>query len=333
MAPQIKQKDLNSIIHLPPRATAVTIEEAERRNNARVKLDFGIPEVDKVLVPCIKGDMIGFVALTSQGKTTNMIRLLKYWGGCLRQLNPVKPPLIVYCTWETSVEEFMLVASAGESGQSLESIGRGTADIGRIKMALANMLGTNIVVLGVSRGEEGSFVPTLGDIAEALKILKEGYEVAVVAFDYLQRIPDLSRGKDRRLIVAENAQAIKDMAMEMGFIASVGIQANRRVYGYPGLQLPTTMDSNESADIEHIIDKMLGFTLPARYLDLGTAFQVNRLEYKVDLDTMVMALLKQRFGPCNRSHVWVLKTDMATADCTLAVGQIPTEEPDEDGRF
>lgn len=325
-----KTRDVRQIIHLPPRATAVTIAEAERIVNSRVRLNFGIPEIDKIMVPAIAGNMIGFLALTSQGKTTSMIRLLKYWGEVLRQMNPSKPALVVYCTWETSVEEFMLVASAGESGQSLEDIGRGIAAINQIKVALANMLGDNIVVLGVSRDEQTNFVPTLGDIAEALKILAQDYEIAVVAFDYLQRIPDMGRTKDRRLVVAENVQCIKDLAMGMNFIAAVAIQAHRRVYDYEGLQLPTTMDCNEAADIEHALDKLFGFTLPARYMDLKTAFEVNDLEYTIKSDTLVMALLKQRFGPCDRSHVWVLKADMAKANYSLAQGQIPTGDVNED---
>lgn len=327
-----KTKDINSIIHLPPRATTLTIAEAERRINAHIRLNFGIPEVDKVMIPAIRGDMIGFVALTSQGKTTTMIRLLKYWGEELRKTNPSKPPLVIYVTWETTVEEFMLVASAGMSGQSLEDIGRGIADIGKIKLALANMLGNNIVVLGVSRDEEDSFVPTLGEALEAIRILKQSYDVAVVAFDYLQRIPDLNRRQDRRLIVAENAAIIKDYAASMKFVAAVAIQANRRVYGYPGLQMPTKLDCDESAAIEHTLDKLFGFTLPPHYMDLGTQFQVNDLEYTVNPNTMVMALLKQRFGPCNRSHVWVLDADMARASYILAQGSLVVEG-EKDDRF
>lgn len=313
-------------VFLPPRATVVTVEEVERRTHNPYQFTWGIPEIDKRMIPPVAGDMISILARQGMGKTTTMISLARRWAEQCRKMNPTKPPLIAFCTWETTVEEFVSVATAHDSGQTLEMIGRGQADLGRIKGALVKMLGNNLVIIGRSASQrrikgtaselDRALMPTLPDVNQAFAmLLDQGFEIAAAFFDYLQAIPDKKRNfdRDRTPLITENTFMVKEMAVAQGFVATVGVQSDRRVDKYEGLRLPQPSDSQWASAIEQTTDKLFSQTIPAKYTPVGDEIHLNGWRYPCAEKSLAVQMVKQRFGPYAQEDIWMVEADFATA--------------------
>lgn len=314
--------DPNDFLFLPPRATTATVQEVENRANNPYKLIWGIPEIDARMIPAVKGDFISFLARQGMGKTTTMITLARNWAKQCRLMNPKKPPLVVYCTWETTVEEFIAVATAGDSGQTLEAIGRGQADIRAIKNALVKMLGDNVAVVGRSAtqsrmtGTGQAMMPTIADVGQVLLHLRKAdFDIAAVFFDYLQAAPGVKYDfdRDRTSLVTESAFMIKDLAMNLGFVAGVGVQADRRVDNYEGLKFPRPSDAQWASAIEQVTDKMFALTIPSKYLSIGQSVELKGWRYSILPSTLGVSMAKQRFGPYGKDDIWLLDADFSTA--------------------
>lgn len=320
--------DVDDFIYLPTRATSVAVREVERRRNAKYHLDWGIPDIDKRWVPPAPGELICFMGLPGHAKTTTMITLARRWAQLVRARKDKqgRSPLIVYATWETTIEEFALVFTAKDSGESLESIGRGLADQKRIERALVQMLGTNVAMVGVSGETRRSQVaqprhrsplPTVADLDLCLqKLAIQEFEVAAVFVDYIQRIPSeksWSSHSERTAVVSENTSRLKDLAMVHDVPIVCGVQARREVSGYSGLKLPGPQDAQHSSTIEQDADKLLSFSRPAKFWDIGKDFDCYEFKYRIEPGTMAVQLLKQRWGPQEKDDLWILDYDFAAA--------------------
>lgn len=311
-------------IFLPPRASTATIAEVQRQLDSPYYLDWGIPAIDARIFPPVPGTQIGIVARPGHAKTTTMITLAKRWSKLLRMHKDSKgrSPLVAYATWETSVEEFMCVYTAEVSQQSLEAIGRRTANVQRIESALVHSLGNNVVVIGQSSKRElqsKSRMPNLDDIRLCVQSLKaDGYEIAVLFVDYLQRIPHpkYNGENDRSSRVSENTEILKDLGVCEGFATVMGVQAARVVDDHPGLKLPTLNDAQWASTIEQTADKLWALTIPSKYLPVGKPFEVGDWRYQVTPSTLVLQSLKQRWGPHEKGDIWVLDCDLSQASLT-----------------
>lgn len=320
--------DPTDFIYQPPRATSVAIKEITRRMNVKYRLDWGIPEIDYRWIPPVPGDKISIIGRPGHTKTTTMLYLAKRWAKLVRSQKDAngRSPLIIYATWETTVEEFMAVYTAGDSGQSLESIGRGTADLMAIENAMVATLSNNVVIIGQSndskqnRGQlltNRTPMPTLVDLDLCLQYLhNQGFTIAAVFIDYLQRIPGLKplrSSEDRALVVGKHVEELKDLAVVHQVPLVVGVQAGRHVDKYAGLQLPADGDGQWSSNIEQTSDKIISITRPAKYLELNQKLDINGMNFNVLSETIVLKMLKQRFGPQDDADMWALECDFASA--------------------
>lgn len=315
-------------LYMPPRASMVTMKEVNRRMSSPYRLNWNISEIDARWIPPVPGEVISFMGRPGHAKTTTMIALARMWSVQVRKLKNKngKEPLIVYATWETTVEEFMAVYTTKDSGQSLESIGRGTANVPSIERALVNTLGDNVVVLGRSsdsQRERGGTLrtrtplPTILDIDYCLSHLKEqGFDIAAVFIDYLQRI----RGnkpwrsiEERSSQVSEHTELLKDLAVTHDVAMVVGVQADRKVDRYDGLKFPLDSDAQFSSSVEQCTDKLMSLTRPSKYMDVGSSIVCNGWEYEVTPEMLAIQMRKQRFGPQDESDLWLLNCNFAHA--------------------
>lgn len=301
-------------IHLPPRAISVSVDEYKRRMNRPQHLTWGIADIDLRVVPYAPGDMITIIGRPGMGKTSVMIYQISRFAEIVNTVDMgVKNPIFVYATWETMVEEFMAVFSASKSGYNLEDIGRGRADLGKIKHAMVSMMGASVAIFGRSMEDARSRlpVPTLSDYRDAIFMLQdEGFTVIGSFLDYAQRIP-AERGAERRSEdrsgrVSENIEQIKDIGMTTGVWQEVGVQARRDVDEYGGLKFPTMSDGQWTSSIEQTTDKCFSVTMPAKYLDVGTEIKLRGFTYEVSDHTLGLKLLKQRFGGATEDDVWLI---------------------------
>ena len=314
---------IGKYVHLPPRAISVSVEEYKRRMNRPQHLTWGIAEIDQRVVPYAPGDMITFLGRPGMGKTSIMIYQISRFADIVNKVDMgVENPIFMYATWETMVEEFMAVFSASKSGYNLEDIGRGRADLGKIKHAMVNMMGASVAIFGRSMEDARARlpVPTLADYRDAIFMLQDqGFTVIGSFLDYLQRIPAERsfdrRNDDRSSRVSENIEEIKDIGMTTGVWNVVGVQAKREVDDYGGLKFPSMQDGQWSSNIEQASDKSFSVTMPAKYLDIGTEVKLRGFIYEVTDQTLGLKLLKQRFGGATEDDVWLIGFN--AADVTM----------------
>jgi len=324
-----------SYIHMPPRAITVSVDEYERRISSPRSLTWGMEKIDDRVIPPMPGDLISILGRPGMGKTTIMVFLAKRFSGIANQkLLNVERPLFIYATWETMVEEFMGVFSAQSSGFTLEDIGRGNADLAKIKRAMVHSMGLSVAVFGRSMPDARTSIPTptLFNLSDAIKILNDmGHTVVGVFIDYLQQIPGLhynDRRDDRSARSSENLAYIKEVGIATGTFMIVGCQARREVDDYGGLKFPQLSDGQWTSTIEQASDKVFSITIPVKYLPEGTEITIGRWEYAVTDSMMGIRMLKQRFGPASDNDVWLLDLNMATADASLhdTIGEVGNDD-------
>lgn len=313
---------IGKYVHLPPRAIAVSVAEYKRRMDRPQHLTWGIADIDYRVVPYAPGDMITILGRPGMGKTSVMIYQISRFAEVVNTVDMgVENPIFMYATWETMVEEFMAVFSAAKSGYNLEDIGRGRADLGKIKRAMVSMMGASVAIFGRSMEDARARlpVPTLSDYRDAIFMLQDqGFTVIGSFLDYLQRIPAERghdrRGDDRSSRVSENIEEIKDIGMATGVWNVVGVQAKREVDDYGGLKFPSMQDGQWTSSIEQATDKSFSVTMPAKYLEIGTEIKLRGFTYEVSDQTLGLKLLKQRFGGATEDDVWLLGFNAATVE-------------------
>lgn len=317
------RKGSDQYLHFPSRAGAAATEEFTRRQAEQVRFDWGVPILDQYLTPMMRGDLVTLVGRPGHGKTSLMIAAIKRASELLRQERNDVKRYAVYVTWETLVEEFVAIRLSGASGQTLESIGRGTADLLALEKAIAMSVADRIVVVGRSMATTGP-MPNLLDVEACLRTMVEnGTPPAILGFDYLQRIPGRP-GQDRTQTVPENLEMIKDLALSFSVPALVAVQAKRDVDEYKGLQVPSLSDGQWTSNIEQTSDKVIGTTLPAKYLEKGRVIEVGSEKYEVNSRLMAIKVNKQRWS--DAGDVLMLDFDPRTLNFGPAACKADEEE-------
>lgn len=301
-------------LYQPARAARVAMEEYDRRSKAPYSLTWGVPEVDEYIIPALPGDLNCFLGRPGHAKTTTLVHLCK-------RMSPKMPDgyLSVYATWETLIEELVAIYSSEKSNQSLEAIGRGTADMVRLADAIATGISDNVAVVGRSmerdeRGNVADFqVHTLDDLEACLSyITSTGMKIGALFVDYLQRIPSGRRNVNRSEQVSEHLERIKDMALRFTCPSFVACQANREVDEGSGLLIPDLSSGQWASAIEQTADKLYGQTRPILYMEEGQQVILKKqgFVYEVNRRMMVYKVLKQRWGDSGKIFVLGMTPEM-----------------------
>lgn len=329
------QDETGDFVYPPSRSTKVALAEFEKRIQQKSVFDWGITEIDKRVIPAISSDVISLIGRPGMGKTMCMVYLGHRFDSIIRNINtqdPSQTSVLVYATFETTVEEFVGIFSSPLSGYSLEDIGRGNADLKQLESALVQTLGSSLVVYGQSmENKDSSQQPDLPNLDLMLSKMRNeyGWNVKGVLVDYLQRIPHHNKyDTDRTGGVTHNLEMIKHLALKHGTPFWVAIQARRDVDDYKGLKFPAMSDGQWSSVIEQTSDKVFSLTVPSKYMELGKRIDLNGWYYDVTDEMIGIRMLKQRFGPADTSDVWLLEMDYKNLSLREAVvaGEVEEEE-------
>lgn len=302
-------------IFLPPKAALESMNTYAALSHSGPVLDFGHAGIDARINPLLPGDLMSVIARPGMGKTSLMAYLAKRWA-TMAELKQARS-LVLYSTWETLVEEFVGVITAGDSGQTLEDIGRGRADMSAIRLSMGGVLGSSFAIVGRSRttSHRGLLPPTLSDLHRSVEWLSDqGWNVAAIFVDYLQRIPGsnpATRMEDRSSRVSENLELCKDLALRHACAIVVGVQARREVDDHGGLKMPAIADAQWSSVVEQTSDKVLGLSIPSKHMSIGDDVVVAGNRMSITANSMAVQLLKQRFGAASHDDMWLVDFDAA----------------------
>jgi len=312
--------DFSSDMVFPPaRAGAVAMQEFRRMANAPYHLDWGIRDFDEYVIPMQPGDVVSLLARPGHTKTSTLIHLAKRASVLASTISD--NAIAVVATWETTVEEFVGLLTAGQSGQSLEQIARGQADLQKVEEAIVQAIVNRVYIFGRSRkGTVATTSFTLQIVDDLLRgLIAEGKNIILLGLDYLQRIPGLQVGMNPRDRVTVNMDISKDIALQRGCPVVIPVQAKRDVDDLTGLKMPRLNDPQWSSDVEQASDKVIALTRPCLYMAEGSMIVTDQsigAGHKVTDSLLVAQVLKQRWGKAGEK--FFMRFDVKSVSLTEA---------------
>lgn len=324
---QMKQDIPNyrDFVHSPSRSVSHALQEFKRRQNANYRLTWGVKNIDEYLIPMMDGDLISLLARPGHAKTSTLIHLARRGSQACHELaeqGTGYDKIVVYATWETTIEEFIGLLTANESGQTLEDIARGRADLEKIRDVAVGNIGNRIYIIGKS-SKKPSHTPITLDVVDYIlrDLAEEGKHPLMVCADYLQKIP-AARSMPKNERVEMNVGLLKDLGLNHGCPVGVAVQASREADDQNDLRLPTMSMAQWASAIEQDSDKIISQTRPIMYMQEGSEItqSENGSTVVVTENLMVYRVIKQRWGR-------VGKTFFAHLDpSTITISNITEEE-------
>lgn len=262
-------EDIRKLVHTPPEIARDFVAWAERRKT-EPGIPWGVPLLDKYMLPMYPGDLVTVLGRPGHGKSSFLAFLAREHSKRLRA-QPDNNKCVVYCTWESTVEELANFLLANEQ-YSVTDVARGRVPIDVVQRQSSKMIGSRIFIIGrgIGRIDTVGLRLTPEIVFRIIESMEEDYGVKpdLMLFDYLQLIPSENH-RDRREQIAEAPIRIKELAQTVGAPAVCAVQASRTVDEYK-VKLPRVSDAQWSSSIEQTSDKMLGMWRPVLTQQPGT---------------------------------------------------------------
>ena len=246
----VEPTDLLRIVYTPNDIARLTVRTVEERmENKGQGLTTGIATLDKILMPFFPGELIGVMARTSNYKTGFMQFLARQFAAQI-DANESKNEMVVYVTWEVSIEELGFYDLAHMADVDASQVWQGNITpngLEQIKTAAMHRAAQPIWTIGHSLARRRELRKlTLDKVRDALlevEIHQDGFHPRAIFLDYLQEI-DPIEGQDRRERMINNVEMAKQLARDLGCPVFIGVQAGRRV-DERAFRLPQIGDGEE----------------------------------------------------------------------------------------
>lgn len=286
--------DCRTLVHTPAELAAEYIAWAEHiRSDPGVP--FGVPAIDRHVIPMRPGELISIIARPGMGKTSLMAYLAREQAKRITAAGNADTQAVVYVTWEQSAEELEAFFQA-DGQHSLSDIAWGRADIDAIKRKAMGRARMPIWVIGHGIGRAGLKTPRMTPdvVLGAIETMKADFGIApaLMLFDYMQLVP-VSTARDRVQQVTEVPIRIKELALRIGTPAVVGVQAGRSV-DERDVKIPEMRDAQWASSIEQTSDKVFGLWRPSQTEPPGEGVKVGNEFYEVNERLLIIRMLKQR---------------------------------------
>lgn len=302
-----------ALVHTPAEVGKAYLAWAERLRNDP-GIIWGVPCVDKRVIPMRAGELISILSRPGHGKTSLLARLARLEAQRIinRHDGPPYSEAVVYCTWEQSAEELNAMFQASKE-YTISDIAWGKAPLEIIRKQSVKRASLPIWVIGHGIGRAHHKAPRLtpDTVLEAIESMEQDFGVkpTLMLFDYLQLIPSRNY-QDRVQQVTEMPIRVKELALRIGCPAFCGVQAARRVDDRDD-KVPEMRDAQWASSIEQTSDKIFSVCRPIRYFPNGGLMSLDGYgDLAVSENLMILRLLKQR-GDSGR-HTWPLYFDPAT---------------------
>lgn len=288
-----------SVVYSPQEVGALTVELLQDlRSNRTIGLRTGIDPLDEVMLPMRPGELVTVVGYTSHYKSGFMNFLAR---SAIRQCR--EGDVVVKVTWEQSVEEDTLSWLAADSNTPVTAMVMGNADWDIVMQAYAKRITVPLWIVGHSslRSEErGKPRPriTMTDVLNAceyisVRAIDGNQKIRMVVLDYLQRIrPDATDGNTKREQMMEAVNKAKDLAVSLGCVVVLGVQASRGVQDRE-FKLPRLDDGQETSNIEQSSDRVISLWYPIKTEPPGSKLEDGTV---ITENVLICGLLKQKLG-------------------------------------
>jgi replicative DNA helicase len=302
---------MKHFIYTPAESTTRYIQYAEALQQGE-GLDYGCI-LDQAVVPLRPGEVEFVVARPGHGKSAWMAYRARRAARQLIARGEDKKKVVLYFSWEQPIEQMEANFQAGLD-YTVSDIAWGRADIEHVKTKAMERVKLPIWLGGKSLADKNQRGPrmTIDAIFEGIRSLKDefGVEPALICFDYLQIIP--VQGKtDRQTEVTEATYQVKEVAIDVGCPAVVGVQAKTAVDA-KGVKIPDMGEAWYTSATDHVGDKIFGVMKPIKMMDEGRDLEFGGHHYTVDDNLFLIKMTKQRM---EKGHgKWAVHFDMSTME-------------------
>ena len=287
-----------SIVFDPSLVSTLTVESISAARSNPDNLRTGIPQLDDHYVMFRPRRVNGILAYTSHGKTSLMNILARNF---VPQL--AEDEVVIYATWEDSVEDMTLSYLANTSRIPITSLFNGklsATEWDSMMRAATQRAATPLWVIGHSEQKEARRPRlTMTDITAAMEYIvdKRKKKVRAVFLDYLQRINrDDKKGEMRGQYMAI-MDSVKDLALDFNTCVTIGTQVGRDIKERKWKQ-PQDNDAQETSNFEQTCDGMISLWIPKKTEKIGDSLieksGVDGQAVFVTENLMLIQTLKQK---------------------------------------
>ncbi len=320
------------LVFTPQEASTAYVEYAgqiQRDIQTGLCPTWGVPSMDRVIIPLKPGGVTGIIARPGHGKSSLAAYIAKRTARML-DANDIEDRSVVYCTLEQTIEELEAFFQAGDE-YTVTDLAWGRVDMEKVKRGAVSRIDLPILTIGrsMTRRKRTPKI-TVDTMYQAIASIEEKWHMrpALVVIDYIQIVP-IERHVKRMTQVAEAIVATKELAAQIGAPIIVCVQARRDVDDYDS-KIPTTRDCQWASAIEQAADKLIGIWRPCLTESqmIGSEIKINGRPVKLTQNLFVAKLLKQRWDAAGQT--FLLHFDPAAvklADLELDYGEIADEEP------
>jgi len=258
-----------SFIFDPSLVSTLTVGSIRTAQNNPDYLMTGIPMLDDHYIMHRSGRVNGLIAYTSHGKTSLMNILARNF---IPQIG--EDEIIIYATWEDSVEDLSLSFLANVSRIPMQSLFSGKLSVNEwdaMMKAATQRASTPLWLIGHSEQKEARRPRlTMTDIWNGMEYIvdKRKKKVRAIFLDYLQRINrDDNKGEVRSQYMAI-MDKVKDLALGFDTNVIIGSQVGRDVKERKWKQ-PQDNDAQETSNFEQTCDGIISLWIPKKTEKIG----------------------------------------------------------------
>jgi replicative DNA helicase len=287
-------------------ANQASLEDIEyRRQNKHLAVTIGVPEIDEVFYPAMKGELVCLIARPGHAKTGVMVAMYRKRAEIIRANNLDR--FTVYVTAEDVVEQLNNFIIAANTGISATKMAKGDVtddEFARIKHTVAVSLGPNPYSFFIGYSEKNRKDQpklTVENITGAIMDIERetGLKPDSVYVDYLQLLSDSKWRESKTVTTEQNLKECKEGTRVTGCPWFLGVQARREVDNYDP-PIPTESDGQWTSGIEQYSQRLISLVRPRKVKREGDWFG----EYKVrGINQLLFVIWKQKLGEPNRQFM------------------------------
>jgi len=253
----------------PTLVSTLTVKSIQAAREHPDYLRTGIPQLDEHYVMHRPRRVNGILAYTSEGKTSIMNLIARNF---IPQID--NDEIVVYGTWEDSVEDMTLSYLANVSRIPIQSLFHGDLSMSQweaMMKAATQRATTPLWLVGHSEQKEARRPRlTMTDIWNSLEYIVDNRKkkVRAVFLDYLQRINTDDQKGEMRERYMRTMDKIKDLALGFDTDVIIGSQVARDVKSRKWKQ-PQINDAQETSNFEQTCDGIISLWIPKKDEKLG----------------------------------------------------------------
>ena len=294
-----------------PDLRAKQFAQVYKKKQANPGLSWGIPEIDKVVLPMRPGDMVSIIARPGHAKTAMLAWKTRQEANRILS-EGIENAGVIVCSWETTNEEYVAYMLSDEIA-TVDRIARATVPYGDMVRRATENARLPIYFIGRSQFNAGFKTPrmTLDVVENAIELLYEQYNVrpTLLVMDYLQIIP-VPGVTNKTEQVETTTPWVKQMAMTIMAPVLIAAQAGRQVDSYD-IKIPHSDDCQHSSAIEQASDKLFGQWRPSITEEPGSdpiEVYPGKFVDPANKNLLIFKMLKQRDS--DGVFTWALDFDM-----------------------